>query len=117
MPTKLLLWKLSNFHKMKKTHMFETVGVEESLMINHLRMQVMKIVGVKNKDICQVYSGVRDHYVLSADDISLQDKISLNKLIWYSRQWYLKFHQVILKIGYEMSVKIIMFTYRGAKIS
>jgi hypothetical protein len=66
---------------MNMTHMFKTMGLKESLMVNHLWMQVMETVGVRDKGNCQVYSRVRDHYALSADDISLQDKRSLYKLI------------------------------------
>jgi hypothetical protein len=47
---------------MKKTHMFKTVGVEESLMVNHLWMQVMETMGVRDKCNCQVYSEARDHF-------------------------------------------------------
>jgi hypothetical protein len=61
--------------------MFKTVGVKESLMVNHLWMQVMETVGVRDKCNCQVYSEARDHFVLSAEDISLQDKRFPYKLI------------------------------------
>jgi hypothetical protein len=46
---------------MNKIHMFKIVGVEESLTVNHLWMQVMETMGVRNKGNCQVYLEARDH--------------------------------------------------------
>jgi hypothetical protein len=43
---------------MNKTHMFKIVGVKESLMINHLWMQVMETMRVRDKGNRQIYSGI-----------------------------------------------------------
>jgi hypothetical protein len=43
---------------MNNRHMFKTVGVKEILVINHTWIQVMEIVGVKDKADYRVYLGI-----------------------------------------------------------